>query len=278
MSRIFLWFAVATLNALLLLAGCSKQVERARTEVMEQTYAVDSTARLTIRNLNGSITIRGADTPELKLRATKKAGSAAELQNINISVGAETSSVSIATSVLPQKKKSPLGATGTVDYELVVPRTARIARLELEDGKVIIEGMSGEDVRANVVDGQLTVRNCCANLHVTIANGDLDLSYDHCGPQPLFAEAQVTRGNARISIPRDASFHARAQTMKGKIANDFADMVDVNSHLLQKIDLVIGSKARAELAVHVTTGDITFVALKSDPGPASETASAAGSE
>ena len=278
MSRIFPWFAVATLNAILLLAGCSKQAERASTEVMEQTYAVDSTARLTIRNLNGSITIRGTDSTELKLRATKKATSATELQNINITVAAESGSVSIGTSVLPQKKKSPLGATGTVDYELVVPRTARIARLELEDGPVVIEGMAGEDIRANVVNGQLTVRNCCANLHVTIANGDLDLSYDHCGPQPFFAEAQVTRGDARISIPRDASFHARAQTMKGKIANDFADMVDVNSRLLQKIDLAIGSTARSELAVHVTTGDIRFVALKSDPGPASETASAAGSE
>jgi DUF4097 and DUF4098 domain-containing protein YvlB len=278
MSRLFPWFAVATVNALLLLAGCSKQVERASTEVMEQTYAVDSTARLTIRNLNGSITIRGTYTPELKLRATKKAGSAAQLQNINITVAAETGSVSIGTTVLPDKKKSPLGATGTVDYELVVPRTARIARLELEDGKVIIEGMAGEDVRANVVDGKLTIRNCCANLHVTIANGDLDLSYHHCGPQPFFAEAQVTRGNARISIPRDASFHARAQTMKGKIANDFADMVDVNSRSLQKVDLSIGSAARSEVTVHVTSGDIAIVALKSGPSTASETASVAGSE
>jgi Putative adhesin len=264
------------LGALLLLAGCSKELERASTEVVEQTYPVDSTVRLTIRNLNGSISIRGADTTELKLHATKKAANAPQLQNISISVAAETGSVSIATSVLPQKKKSPLGGSGAVDYELVVPRTARIARLDLEDGKVVIEGMEGEDIRANVVDGQLTVRDCCANLHITIANGDLDLFYDHCGPRPFFAEAQVTHGNARVSIPRDASFHARAQTMKGKVVNDFADMVDVNSHLLQKIDLSIGSSARSELAVHVTTGDIRFVALKSDPAAGPRTASTTG--
>ena len=278
MTRIFHCSLAGTLSALLLVAGCSKTVERAATEVLDQTYPIDPTARVTIRNLNGSISIRGAETTELTLHATKKAPSAEQLKNINISVAAETGSISISTSVVPQKKKSPLGATGTVDYELIVPRTARIARLDLEDGGVLVEGMGGDDIRANVVDGQLTLRNCCASLHVTIANGDLDLSFDRCGPQPFFAEAQVTHGNARLSIPRDGSFHARAQTIKGKIANDFADMVDVNSHAVQKIDMSVGSSARSELALHVTTGDIRIVAVNSDSGTAAQTASIAGSE
>jgi DUF4097 and DUF4098 domain-containing protein YvlB len=266
------------LSALLLLAGCSKELERGGTEIFEQTYAIDPTARLKIRNLRGSISIRGADTTELTLRATKKAASVEQLKNINITVAAETGSISISTSVVPQKKRSPLGATGTVDYELTVPRTARIARLDLEDGKVLVEGMAGDDIRANVVDGQLTVRNCCANLHVTIANGDLDLSFGRCGPRPFFAEAQVTHGNARLSIPQDASFHARVQTIRGKIANDFADMVDVNSHAVQKIDLSVGSSARSKLSVHVTTGDIRIAAVASDPAAGPQTVSATGSE
>ena len=266
------------LSALLFGSGCSKQLDRTSIEVVEQTYPVDPAARLTVRNLSGSISIRGAETSELKLRATKKAASTEQLRNISINVAAETGSVSIATSVVPQKKRAPLGATGTVDYELIVPRTARIARLDLEDGTVLVEGMAGDDVRANVVDGQLTLRNCYANLHVAIANGDLDLSFDRFGPRPLFAEAQVTHGNARLSIPQDASFHARAQTLKGKVANDFADIVDVNSRLLHKIDLAIGANARSELAVNVTTGNIQIVALRPEPGTAAQTASIAGSE
>jgi DUF4097 and DUF4098 domain-containing protein YvlB len=266
------------LGALLLLAGCSKEVERVGTEVLEKTYAIDPTARLKIRNPRGSISIRGADTAELKLRATKRTENAAQLQNINISVAAEPGSVSISTSVLPQKKKSPSGGVGAVDYVLVVPRTVNIARLELEEGKVLIEGMEGEDVRANVVDGQLTVRNCCGDIHLAIANGNLDLSYEHCGPRPFFAEAQVTHGSARVSIPHDASFHARAQTAKGKIANDFADIVEVNGRSLQKIDISVGPDARSELAVRVTTGDINISAVKSDPAIGSQTASSVGSE
>jgi DUF4097 and DUF4098 domain-containing protein YvlB len=265
-------------GALLLVAGCGKELEQAGTEVLEQTYQIDPTARLTIRNLSGSISIRGADTAELTLHATKKAASAAQLKNINIGVAAETGSISISTTVLPQKGRSVLSGTSTVDYVLVVPRTIKIARLELDDGKVLIEGMEGEDVRATVVDGQLTVRDCCGNIHLAIANGNLELSYQHCGERPFFADAQITHGSARVSIPRGASFHARAETTAGKIANDFAEMVEVNGQSKQKIDVSVGPEARAQLAVRVTTGDISIAALESDPKTHLQTASSAGSE
>lgn len=278
MSRIFTWFSAGLLSALLLMTGCGQKLEQAGTEVMEQTYPLDPTARLTIRNLSGSISIRGADAAELKLHATKKAASAAQLKNINISVSAETGSISISTSVLSQKNRSLLSGTSTVDYVLVVPRTVKIARLELEDGNVLIEGMEGEDVRATVVDGQLTVRNCCGNIHVAIANGDLDLAYEGCGQQTFLADAQITHGSARVSIPRDASFHVRAQTATGKIANDFAEMVEVNGQSVRKIDVSVGPDARSQLAVRVTTGDIRIAAVGSHPETGPKTASSAGSE
>ena len=59
MSRMFAWLSLGTLGALLL-AGCSKEVERGSTEVLEQTYQLEPTARLTIHNLSGSISVRGA--------------------------------------------------------------------------------------------------------------------------------------------------------------------------------------------------------------------------
>jgi DUF4097 and DUF4098 domain-containing protein YvlB len=265
-------------SALLLVAGCSKELERPSTEALEKTYQIDPTARLTIRNLNGSISIRGADTAELKLHATKKAASVVQLKNININVAAESSSISISTSVLPQKKGSFLGGSSTVDYVLVVPRTAKIARLELEDGKALIEGMEGEDVRANVVNGQLTVRNCCGNIHVAIANGDLDLSYGDCARHSFSADAQLTNGNARIFIPRGASLRVRAQTATGKIANEFADMVEVNGRSIRKVDISVSPNARSELNVRVTTGDIRIAAVKSDLDAPEQTATTNGNE
>jgi hypothetical protein len=250
------------LSASLLLPGCGRELERTGTEVMEQTYQVDPAARLSISNLKGSISIRGADTTELQFRATKTTEKVAQLNDINISVAAEAGSISISTSILPQKR-SPVGGTGSVDYVLVVPRTVHIVRLELEEGKVLIEGMEGEDVRANVVDGQVILRNCCGDIHVAIANGDLDLSYQDCAPQRSFvADAQLTLGDARILLPPAASVRVRAATVTGKLANDFADMVEINGRPTQKIDMLVGPNARSQLNVRVTTGDIRIAAVE----------------
>jgi DUF4097 and DUF4098 domain-containing protein YvlB len=254
--------AAAGAISLLLFSGCGKELDRTATELVEQTYPVDPAARLKISNLKGSISIRGAETDQLVLRTTKKVANPEQLRNIRINVAAESGSISIATSVVPEKKKLPSGGTGTVDYILIVPRTLNITRVELEDGNVFIEGMEGESVRATVVDGELIVRDCCAPLNIMLANGDLDLSYEHCRNRPFVADAQITHGRARLAIPESASFRARAQTDTGTIANDFADMVQVNSRSVRKVDLSVGASPRSELNVRVTTGDITISAIK----------------
>jgi len=248
--------------ALSLLAGCGKSPEVSRTEVFEQTYAVEPTARLTVRHVRGSISIRGVDGMEVSLKATKTAGSEAELASLTIGVAADAGAVSVSTSVVPLKKKSAWGGGGKIDYVLAIPRTMKIARLDLDDGNVVIEGMAGEDIRANVVDGKMTVRDCCGNLQVGIANGDLDLSYEHCAHRVFVAEAQVLHGNARVLVPRDAAFRVRAETAEGTIANDFTDIVQVNGRLVPKIDMVVGSDARSELTLRVTSGDIKIAAAK----------------
>ena len=45
------------LSAFLMLPGCGRELERAGTEVVEQTYQIDPAARLRISNLKGSISI-----------------------------------------------------------------------------------------------------------------------------------------------------------------------------------------------------------------------------
>jgi DUF4097 and DUF4098 domain-containing protein YvlB len=264
MPRIFSWVSMGLFGSFLWLAGCGKQLEHTSTEVLERTYEIDPFARLKIRNLRGAISIHGADTQELKLRATKTTAGVAPLQEINVSVAAESGSVSISTSVLPQKNRSLLGGQGTVDYDLIVPRTINIARLELEDGNVLIEGIENEEVQANVVDGKVTIRQCCANVHVTIANGDLDFSVKDCRQHSFSTDAQLTHGKARILLPRDASIHVRAQTRTGTVSNEFADMVQVNGGSTRQIDLTRGSGILSQLTVRVTTGDIKIAALDSE--------------
>jgi DUF4097 and DUF4098 domain-containing protein YvlB len=250
-------------------AGCSPKVEGPKNEVFEQTYEIDPAGGLSIRNTDGSIIIHGTNTAVLKLRAVKKANSSEELKGIDITASAGAKAVSITTKFLPQKNKALSTGSRTVDYTIEVPPTVNLTRVDLDNGKVSINGMRAEDLHATVVDGQLAVRNCCGNAHVNIANGALDLYYEPCDQRRFSVDAQMTNGNAGVFIERGASFHIQAETMTGKIINELGDMVNLNGRVARKIDISTGKAAvHHDIKLRVTTGDIKIAEPGSEIGSA----------
>ena len=250
----------------LLLAGCSpkKEIERPADEVIEQTYKINPNASLRIDNPRGSVTIRGTDRLDAQLRAVKSASSAAQLKDITVNVTAEPGDILIKTSFLRQKNQPFFAGGWSVDYTLLVPHSARIARLDVDDGNASIEGIQNADVRANLVNGRLEIRNCCGDLKVSVANGALDLTYPRCEGPYFSADAQVLNGNTRLSIERGASFRVRGETVNGKIVNELGDTVQLNGAPQRKLDVSVGTSRRCDIAIHVTSGDITVVNADSE--------------
>jgi hypothetical protein len=251
------------------LAGCTaKKNEAPGNEVMEQTYKVEPNASVRITNPHGSVTIQGTDGSEVRMRAVKSATSAAQLKNISVSVTANPEDVLIKTAFLREKNMPFFAGGATVDYTLSVPHTARIARLDVDDGKVSIEGIQGSntpgndvnsgDVRANLVNGDLAIRNCCGDLKVAIGNGSLDLAYGACEESRFEAEAQVLQGNVRLSITPGASFRVRGETMHGKITNNLQTAVQHNGQSSRNIDMPLVARPRCDVILRVTSGDIVI--------------------
>jgi DUF4097 and DUF4098 domain-containing protein YvlB len=263
-TAIALVTAAPALLVVLLSCKPKPKTELPANEVIEQTYKVLPDASVRIANPRGSVTIRGTDASEVQMRAVKSASSAAELNDINVNVSAEPGDVLIKTAFLPQKKKPFFAGSGAVDYTLSVPRTARITRLDVDDGKVSIEGIQSTDIRANVVDGKLVIRNCCGNLKVSVGNGALDLFFGRCEGPYFSADAQILNGNVRLSVARGAALRVSGETLNGKIMNNTGAMVGLNGQLLRKIDLPLGNGRRCNVTVRVTSGDITIVAA--EPG------------
>ena len=260
--KILLWRRAAMFSLILVLAACGSKVERWADEIIEKTYKIDPAASLRIRSAGGSVSIRGMDTPEMQLRAVKKARSAAQLNSIGINIAAQTDSVSITTNLLREKNKALSVGTGTVDYTLVVPQTVKIARLELDDGKVLIEGMRGEEVSANLADGQIAIRNCFGKVRVVVANGALDIFYDQSERQQFSVDAQITNGDVRVFIPRHASYHVRAETVNGEITNQFTERVELNDRAVRKIDTSAGKGVLPQIKIRATTGNIKIAEAK----------------
>ena len=198
------------------------------------------------------------------MRAVKSVSSAAQLKDITVDVTAEPADILIKTAFLRQKKMPLFAGKSAVNYNFSVPRNIRIPRVDVDDGNVSVEGIQNTDLRANVVNGQLEIRNSCGNLKVSVANGELDLTYGRCEGPYFSADAQILNGDARLSVARGAALRVHCETLTGKITNNLDPMVELNGQSSRKVDVSLGNGRRSDITVRVTSGDITIVAA--EPG------------
>lgn len=255
--------ALLVLAASLLSVGCGKSNDQAVEQTAEQTYEIDAESAFSLRNAAGSLRILGSDDAGMKIKTTKKAWNAEQLAAIAPRVSVQSKSVSIETSFPPQKTWRFSHRSGSVDYVITLPRTVKISRLDLENGDVRIEGMRG-DVRADLVNGELAARNCFGAVQLSVANGALDLYYEKWQQRPFAVEARIIGGNARIFLPRAASFHLLAETAHGNVSNHFARLEEQDSRKATRVNMSIGPEPRPEINLHVTNGDIEIAAAKTD--------------
>jgi len=249
---------------LALLCGCNAQKEKPALEVFEQKYPVDSDAIIRIMNPHGSIAVRGNDSTEVQLHATKIAGSTEQLKNISVSVIAQNNDLLIKTNFVRPKGKAFLSNGDRVDYELSIPRTLKIMRLDVDDGRVFVDSVKTSELRANVVDGQMELRNCSGKINIGVQNGDLTLFDDTGKTQTSSTEARVLHGTLTISVPRNAGFRIRAETTDGNITSAFAQTVDIKGGPLRKIDISSGAAPRSEIQLEVKSGNIIIADASAD--------------
>jgi hypothetical protein len=67
---------------LMLLNGCGSADNRVLEETFERVYTIEPSARLTIQNRDGVVSIYGSDTGEMRIDAVKKAYSQERLNKI----------------------------------------------------------------------------------------------------------------------------------------------------------------------------------------------------
>jgi hypothetical protein len=251
------------LASALLSFGCGRTTERAAEQTVEENYEIDPEGAFSLRNAAGSVRIQGSDDAGVKIKIIKKAWNAEQLNGIAARVSAQAKAVSIETSYPPQKTWRFSHRSGSVDYAVTLPRTIKIARLEVGNGDVQVEGMRG-DLRADLVNGKLVARNCFGDVQLSVANGALDLFYEKWQQRPFAVDSRIIAGNARLFLPRAASFHVLAETANGNVSNHFARPEERDSRRATRVNMSIGPDPRPEITVRATHGDIEIAAAKSE--------------
>jgi len=241
------------------LAGCGSAANGPLEETFEQTYTIEPTANITVTNGDGAVFVYGSNTNEMRVQAIKRANTRQRLKQIAVDVSVQPGSVSINSRFPPKPQWALSDRSGTVDYTIVIPATANVARLELANGEVLVDGMRGQRVHARLGSGRMFAHNCFGDVALSLDRGAFTLAYDWWEPGKFSIEASIGHGNVWAFLPTDAVCHLVAETGYGKIGNDFEKQAERGTKEITKIDMLIHGGGAGAVTMRVKKGDIRIV-------------------
>jgi DUF4097 and DUF4098 domain-containing protein YvlB len=229
-SATWLGAALGTVCALLILAlGAHASDHRgALTEEFHQTYALTGDGRVALDNINGDVHISSWDRNEVKVDAVKYADTKERLDEAKIEIDARASSLSIRTTYPEHDHNWTWGSRNnpaSVEYTLTVPRAARLDEIKLINGRLDVNGVSGE-VNASCINGRLEAHNLAGRARLSTINGRLEATFDQLAGHSV--ELNSVNGSVDLTIPSDSKAEIEASTVSGGINNDFG--LHVNHH------------------------------------------------
>ena len=194
------------------------------TERFEKTYPLNSNGRISISNVNGSITIEAWDRNEVKLEAVKIADSKERLAEVEIKVDSKQDALTISTEYGTWKNGSRnwncnKNCRLEVQYKLMVPQKAVLNEVETVNGSVSISNMTNV-TNASAVNGSVKAMNLRGTARIETVNGTTEASFDSLNSNSKINLSTVN-GQVNLLIPSDVDATIKADTVNGNISNEF---------------------------------------------------------
>lgn len=211
------------------------------TEEFHQTYPLAADGSVSLSNINGNVRVVAWDRGEVKIDAVKRAYMQERLREAQIKVDAGAGHVEIETeypeyhwSGRHEQWENP----ASIEYTLTVPRGARLDKINLVNGSLNIEGLSGA-VHASSVNGRVVARGLTGAVNISVVNGKLDATLDRLNESGTVSLNSVN-GQLVVTIPSDSNATVRANTVHGQISNDFNLPVREGEHVGRDLEGRLG--------------------------------------
>jgi len=246
------------LVALLMSTSGSALAKQPLEETITKEYPVTANLRLTLHLTDGTVHIYGSDQNVIKLTAIKKAYTKERLDAIKVDVTVNGDSAVIET-VFPPKPTglSIADRSGTVDYSLLVPQTCTISELTVENGEILVDGISGEGVNVRLTNGRIAARNCFSATNLTLANGGLEILYYWWEQRSFDVTAESRNGDIRIALPKNSDVRFDAATGNGWIRNRFLkDEQEHDGGASQTRRWTMGAAPTGEIKIRADSGNV----------------------
>jgi DUF4097 and DUF4098 domain-containing protein YvlB len=226
-------------------------------EVINQVYEVGKDARLSLSNLNGAATITGWDKNTIEVTATKRASSRERLDDATVQFDLKDDRLRIEVDYDFEDGEYN-GSDGfvSVEFEIRVPRDIEIDRIELVNGGIDIDGVSG-DVDAASVNGDVTGDDLSGVARLATVNGDVSLASVR-GNKAI--QLSSVNGSVMLYLPRNVNAKLSASTVHGDIHGDLGNGV---THAGSSMDAVLGNGGR-RIQLGTVNGDIRIRRASAD--------------
>jgi DUF4097 and DUF4098 domain-containing protein YvlB len=224
LTKRILLTALLALSFLATGASVMTQQSEMLREEFHQTYPLAADGRVSLGNINGAVRVTAWDRNEVKVDAVKMAYRRDRLDEARIVVRSDPSGINIETQY-PYRSQTFTDGEGrinnpaTVEYTLMVPHNARIDSIELINGNLDIDGITG-DVKASSINGRVSAHELMGEVKLSTINGKLDAMFGRLNESKAISLGSVN-GPVLLTIPSDSNAELKAGTVHGGIANDF---------------------------------------------------------
>jgi DUF4097 and DUF4098 domain-containing protein YvlB len=238
---------LGALLALLLAAAppCSAEV----TQEFHKTVPITANGRVSLENINGSVKITGWDQNQVQIDAVKSARDQQRLDEARIEVDVANDAVRIRTRY-PDNHTNNNPAS--VRYDIHVPRNATLDKVDLVNGSLEVQQVSGE-VNANLVNGSLHAHNLAGRSDLSTVNGSLQANFDSLNNVHDIRLKSVN-GSIELGLPPSPNAEIEAHTVSGSIRTEFP--MEVKGHFVGKsVSGTLGSGG-TRIELHDVNGGI----------------------
>ena len=210
------WKGISTAALAFLACNCleARVIGTPQSE-FRHTYSLEPNGRVSLHNLYGDVRITGWDRDEVLVQAIKKSRDPRQLDDAQIVVDATGGQLSIHTQYAGSNADHP----ASVEYRIMVPRSASLENVKLINGGLSINGVSGQ-VKASSVNGSIHAENLEGETDLSTVNGQLDAGFNRLIKGKPISLSSIN-GPIRLSIPNGTGAILTARNLSGGIDSEF---------------------------------------------------------
>jgi hypothetical protein len=180
-----------------------------------QAYALNPNGRVVIQNLYGDVQIVAWDRDQVLVQAIKKSSDPRRLEDAQIVVDSSYEKLSVRTQYAGADAEHP----ASVDYRIMVPRSANLENVKLINGGLCISGVAGP-VKASSVNGSIHAERLEGQADLSTINGQLEAAFEKLTRANGITLSSVN-GAIRLSIPAGSAATLDASNLSGGIDSKF---------------------------------------------------------